>query len=91
MDCYKEYEEAINNLSDFCNSINELKEDKRNILSRMVYLNVISVFDAFFCPILLVRLVNNESGFNLYAEKMFPNTFRDKIRKMKENGEEGKM
>lgn len=70
-DCYKEYEETINRLSSLLDKIKGLDNEEQSTLNKMAYLNVISAFDSFICSILLVRLVNNENAFNLYADKVF--------------------
>lgn len=89
-DCYKEYEETINRLSSLLDKIKGLDNEEQSTLNKMAYLNVISAFDSFFCSILLVRLVNNENAFNLYADKVFSINFRKELDILKANNEDGK-
>ncbi len=90
LDCYNEYTDAINALIKLTDSVSNLDKNIESTLYKMIYLNVISALDALICSILLVRLVRNETAFNVYADKMFSKSLKQKLEKLKLENREGK-
>ncbi len=76
IDCYNDYCVSIRGVKSILTIQNGQDNDVESALMKMIYVNIITILDAFFCSIILSTIVRDENLFVNYYNQMIPNNVK---------------
>ena len=89
LDCINEYRKRIEETCEVVKSVSDWDDNKKALVYKMAYVNILTALDAFICYVILKRSTSNEQLFTSVMFELATKTKTDKWEKLIEAGKDG--